>query len=81
MTLREVSASQTSTVPAQSRHIKVWYTLASLKSLCEDASTMFRTWKRLMALSSQRAQPRRPPKAQQLQDYKNIPCNKEEHEH
>mmetsp|Transcript_43621 Transcript_43621/g.97863 ORF Transcript_43621/g.97863 Transcript_43621/m.97863 type:complete len:82 (-) Transcript_43621:8-253(-) len=38
--------------------MKLWYTLASLKSRWEEASTMFLTWNRLMALSfgTQRAQ-------------------------
>merc|ERR1719343_854573 len=31
--------------------MNVWYTLASRMSRWEDASTMLRTWKRLMALS------------------------------
>ena len=31
--------------------MKVWYTLASRMSRWDDASTMFRTWKRLTALS------------------------------
>lgn len=39
------------------RHMKVWYTEASLKSLCDDASTMLRTWKRLIALSWPRLEP------------------------
>eukprot|EP00448_Togula_jolla_P032197 CAMPEP_0170624684 /NCGR_PEP_ID=MMETSP0224-20130122/30358_1 /TAXON_ID=285029 /ORGANISM="Togula jolla, Strain CCCM 725" /LENGTH=41 /DNA_ID= /DNA_START= /DNA_END= /DNA_ORIENTATION= len=38
--------------------MKLAYALASRMSLCEDASTMFRTWKRFTALSfgTQRAQ-------------------------
>ena len=39
------------------RHMKVWYTEVSLKSLCDDASTMLRTWKRLIALSWPRLEP------------------------
>eukprot|EP00443_Scrippsiella_acuminata_P034836 CAMPEP_0115225612 /NCGR_PEP_ID=MMETSP0270-20121206/30200_1 /TAXON_ID=71861 /ORGANISM="Scrippsiella trochoidea, Strain CCMP3099" /LENGTH=31 /DNA_ID= /DNA_START= /DNA_END= /DNA_ORIENTATION= len=31
--------------------MNVAYTLASRRSRCEDASTMLRTWKRLIALS------------------------------